>query len=463
MKDRFEITGSIQLTKKSKYYQAVLNIPIGIGNKTKPKWVSTGEKEKMKAYKKFVAFAGKYEEMLNDPTKSLEEKLEIIFPPKAPKAAENTADCTLKTEHQTKDIFQCPANQIKLVDLLRHWRYAFEGIEETTLQGYEDNFGTHIIPYFEKKDLYVVNTRRRDIQEFANYLGREGRVDGAGGLSKESVKKYVSNVRKVFDFAVDEEWIEETPVHNIKYPVNIFPKVEVEPLHIELEQMIMLLNYVLDEEKLNDVTLVWEWGYAAGIIFAAFYALRRSEIFGLRWTDIDWQKDIVRIDNAIVRVKTEVEKRPKSKASRAPMPLLPVVKSFLIRLKQYQEKCAEFYGDCFTDSNYICCRKADGSRFGLDYINHRLKKDLKKLGIEPIITQHELRHSTATLLRSLGFAEQEIQSWLRHADLETTMHYAHDTVHVKVHAGNMLNNVLKLECICCQETTPKETGKQKAS
>ncbi len=467
MNHAISITGSIQMTKRSKYLQAVINIPIGDGNKTKPKWISTQETEKVRAYKKFVRLIDEYESLLNDPRKSIEEKLRLIFPPKVVKPSakgegQESVALPVSNSEAPADIFRLRASQIKFTDLLKNWRYAFDEIEGTTIEGYENNFSSHIIPYFEKRDLYLLDVNRRVIQQFVNDLGEKGRVNGRGGLGKESVKKYVSNIRKVCDLAVDEEWIEENPVSNIKYPIKIFPKVEVEPLHLQLEQLIDLLNYVLEPTKLNDPMSDNTWGYAAGIIFAAFYALRRSEIYGLRWADIDWKNDIVQIDNAVVRVKQTHEKRPKSKASRAPMPLLPSVKSFLYRLREYQRKCAEFYGNRFAESDYVCCRRSDGSRFGLDHLNCRLQVDLRLLGIDPIITQHELRHSTATLLRSLGFPEQEIQSWLRHADLDTTMHYAHDNIKVRLRAGEALNAAFKLEYIPYEALEQEETLEQKA-
>jgi integrase len=464
MNKEIAISGSIQMTKRSKYWKVILNIPTGEGHKTKPKWISTQETDKMKAYKKFVGLVDEYEALLNDPRKSYEEKLMLIFLPKK-KRENDEAECEEPVcqkpsvnDDSPVDIFSLRASQIKFVDLLRNWKHAFDDIEGTTVEGYENNFNMHIISYFEDKDLYLSDVRRRDIQQFVNHMGEQGRLDGSGGLGKESVKKYVSNIRKVCDLAVDEEWIEDNPVYNIKYPIKIFPKVETEPLHLDLDQLLSLLGYVLDPSKLNDPLNDCDWGYASGIVFAAFYALRRSEIFGLRWEDFDWKHDIVRIDNAVVRANTVHEKRPKSKASRAPMPLMPLVKSFLLRLKEYQGKCAEFYGNRFVDSNYVCCRKSDGTRFGLDYLNQRLQKDLKCLYIEPIITQHELRHSTATLLRSLGFAEQEIQSWLRHADLDTTMHYAHDSIKIRLRAGEVLNSVLNLNVFSEDNAEQKETA-----
>ena len=448
MNKSISITGSVQMTKRSSYWQAILNIPIGDRNKTKQKWISTQETEKVKAYKKFVGFVSEYEDLLNDPRTSLEEKLLQIFRPKTKtEGKESDCDETTALPVHTVDIFSLRPNQIKFIDLLKNWRHAFDDIEGTTIEGYEENFEKHIIPYFENRDLYLLDVKRRNIQTFVNYMGQVGRIDGEGGLCKASVKKYVSNIRKVCDLAMDEEWIADNPVYNIKYPIQIFPKVEAEPRHLDLDQLITLLNYVLEPVIMDDSLSEYTWGYAAGIVFAAFYAMRRSEIYGIRWADIDWEKDIVQIENALVRVKRTFEKRPKSKASRAPMPLMPFVKSFLYRLKEYQRKCAEFYGQHFDENDYICCRKSDGSRFGLGYLNTRLAKDLTLLGIQPVITQHELRHSTATLLRSLGFAEQEIQSWLRHADLDTTMHYAHDSIKVRMRASKVLNSVFRLECI----------------
>lgn len=442
MNQEISITGSVQMTKKSKYLQAILNIPLGEGNKTKPKWISTQETDKVKAYKKFIKLIDEYEEVMNDPNKTPEEKIELIFPTKRNPIPNEHTDESEPMVDTLPNIFNQKPGQIRFIDVLKNWRHAFDDIEVSTVDGYENNFESHIIPYFEGKGLMLKEVKRRDIQQFVNDLGEHGRKDGKGGMSKESVKKYVSNIRKVLDMAVDEEWIPENPAYNIKYTIKYYQKVETEPLHLDLDQLLTLLNYLLTPDKLKGAISDNIWGYAAGIIFASFYALRRSEIYGLRWQDIDWDNDIVSIENAMVRTKTIHEKRPKSKASRAPMPLIPFVKTFLIQLKAYQEKCAEFYGNRFGHSDYICCRNADGSRFGIDYLNYRLQKDLALLGIEPIISQHELRHSTATLLRSLGFSEQEIQSWLRHADLDTTMHYAHDNIKVKLRAGEVLNNIL---------------------
>lgn len=480
MNKKYEITGSLQSVKKSKYYQAVINVPIGIKNKTKPKWISTNESNELKATRVMLKIIDEFEIVLNNDYLSIEEKLSKIFISKKdkykkslviegdnikivkvaqPVEVEDKSESNIIIKNRKKtyeELAKMNPDNIMLIDLLHIWKYAFSDVEVDTLDGIEYNF-QHIIPYFEKQNLRLKDVKTKHIQLFVNDQGMNGRLDGKGGVVKKSVKEYISSLRKVFKFAKQQDWIEINPVNDITYSVEIFPRRETESLHLELPDLIKLLKYVLNPQRFKNPT-EHTWGYAAAIIFAAFYALRRSEIFGIRWCDIDWEKDIVRIENVIVRVNKLLEKKPKSKASRAPMPLLPIVKSFLFQLKEYQKKCAEFYGDTFTDNDYICCRKADGSRFGLNYVNITLQQDLKTLKIEPIINQHGLRHSAATLLRTLGLEDNQVQSWLRHADIQMTLHYAHDNIKVKEFAGQTMNDVFKIEYIPYEELVQRSVN-----
>lgn len=85
--------------------------------------------------------------------------------------------------------------------------------------------------------------------------------------------------------------------------------------------------------------------------------------------------------NTCVRVKAEVEKPPKSESSHRTLPLMALVKAYLERLKENKM---------------------------------------------PHIRFHDIRHFTASYLNKLGFTPKEIQVWLGHADIKTTMNiYTH--------------------------------------
>ncbi len=322
-----------------------------------------------------------------------------------------------------------PDSDMLFVDLLNNWRDAFEDIEESTVEGYENNFTTHILPYFADCKLKVGEVHRKHIQEFINHKGKHGRLDGKGGLNRESVKKYVSNIAKVLDYALYTlEIIRENPAKHVSYPISIFPKKTFTARFLSLDSIQILLDHVLDDVFLKENE--YSWCTASGLILALYYALRRGEIYGLRWRDIDFENDILRIENTQVRiVKQTHEKSPKNESSQCAMPLIPDVKAFLLRLKAHQEECRLLYGDRFAENDYVV-KQDNGEQAGLDFLNKNLQRILAKEN-QPVVTLHGLRHSTATFLRSLGYSVPMIQSWLRHGDIKSTMRYAHDNLDLK--------------------------------
>lgn len=69
------------------------------------------------------------------------------------------------------------------------------------------------------------------------------------------------------------------------------------------------------------------------VMIDCFYGFRRSEVIGLKWSAIDFEKDTITQSNGklIIRDKT------KTKSSKRTLPLEPIVKSFLLELKEKQE------------------------------------------------------------------------------------------------------------------------------
>lgn len=94
----------------------------------------------------------------------------------------------------------------------------------------------------------------------------------------------------------------------------------------------------------------------------------------------------------------------------------------------------------YNTENYVNV-KFDGTLISPDYVSHHFKLLLEKNDM-PIIRFHDLRHSAATYLLSLGFNMKEVSVWLGHGDIQTTMNiYAH------VGTENMRNMADKLnEC-----------------
>lgn len=185
------------------------------------------------------------------------------------------------------------------------------------------------------------------------------------------------------------------------------------------------------------------------ILAASFYGLRRSEIVGLKWFAIDFNRKIISIqltvteytlDNRIVRQEKD---KTKSQSSLRILPLVPPFEELLNHLKEEQDKnrilCGEQYNE--KDSDYILFDPL-GNRRKPSYVSETFKSLLRKNGM-PVFRLHDLRHSCATLLYKNGVDLKQIQKWLGHSDISTTMNiYTHFDYDIKLNAATTMLKAL---------------------
>jgi len=92
----------------------------------------------------------------------------------------------------------------------------------------------------------------------------------------------------------------------------------------------------------------------------------------------------------------------------------------------------------YIDDGYVFTRP-NGKIMATDYVNGRFRRLLAKNGL-PHIRLHDLRHSSASYLKYLGFDLKDIQVWLRHSDIQTTMDlYTHLNMDAKRDIADKLN------------------------
>ena len=170
------------------------------------------------------------------------------------------------------------------------------------------------------------------------------------------------------------------------------------------------------------------------------YGLRRGEVLGLRWQDIDFESKSIFICNTRIRVKEVIEKQPKSEASLRTLPLIPHIERYLLRLREQQNEDKLLMGKCYTDCDYVC-RKRDGTPTNMDSCNGVFKRILRKNNLQDI-RLHDLRHCTASFLLKNGASMKEIQIWLGHSDISTTMNiYTHVDYEMKKTTANLMNDM----------------------
>lgn len=157
----------------------------------------------------------------------------------------------------------------------------------------------------------------------------------------------------------------------------------------------------------------------------ALSGLRRGEVAGLRWTEVDLDKGILTVGRNRVSVGgTVVENDPKTPRSRRTLPLTPGLASALraARKRQTEERLA--LGPAYGSGEYVVSDEA-GHPYHPETLSSYWSTITKSAGV-PTIRLHDARHTCATLMHLQGVPIAVISAWLGHADASFTMRtYTH--------------------------------------
>lgn len=159
--------------------------------------------------------------------------------------------------------------------------------------------------------------------------------------------------------------------------------------------------------------LAWQLALCCG--------LRRGELAGLRWSDVDQAGGLIRVRNQRQRVGgCLIDAPPKSASGCRDIPIPPSLLPLFERQQLLQSANALLIGAAPV---YVV--SPDGLPIAPEALNRALAADISAAGVRPI-NLHGLRHSMATLAVSLGVSMRVLQQLLGHADYSTTAGtYAH--------------------------------------
>lgn len=192
------------------------------------------------------------------------------------------------------------------------------------------------------------------------------------------------------------------------------------------------------------------------ILFGLFCGLRKGEILGLKFSDIDYEKNTVRIQRQLVRYceletntfkiknSTLIECAPKTLNSYRRLKLPSIIVEALGERKKQVEINKQKLQENYIDNDYISCRE-NGLPHAMTSFNAYLNKTCLKIGI-PKITVHGLRHMFATILieqYSGGNQEErlaKISALLGHNSIHTTFDFYCSVMEEKKRITAFMNN-----------------------
>src|SRR6266571_6317108 len=163
-------------------------------------------------------------------------------------------------------------------------------------------------------------------------------------------------------------------------------------------------------------------------IVALATGMRRGELLGLKWQDINLEARALQVRRSLTRMPTGQgykETEPKTKSGRRSIALVPFAVEALGQHWEHQQEEKARAGELWQDHGYVFC-KSDGSHLNPGHdVYEQFKIVLKKAGL-PDVRFHDLRHSTATLLLSKGVHPKVVQEILGHSAINITMDtYSH--------------------------------------
>lgn len=248
-------------------------------------------------------------------------------------------------------------------DYIKEWIASIQNqVAKSNYKGYYDHVNGRMIPYFENEELLLKDVTLADIYNYMEYLFGEG-------LKPIKSEHYIGNFYK----------------------------------HEELLHLF---------EVTENTTI-------------------RLEVLGLKWDCIDFTRKTIIIKHTVQRFKINgktqfvVKNKTKSQSSYRTLPLFDFIEDLLKEYKAMYAEYKKIFGNTYNNDykDYVCLMP-NGELMKPGYLSHTFSKLLEDNELKRI-RLHDLRHSCATLLVQNKVPIKDIQIWLGHSNIQTTMIYTH--------------------------------------
>lgn len=254
----------------------------------------------------------------------------------------------------------------------------------STKKGYAVYLHRWIVPHWGRYELY--NIRTIEVESWLRRLP----------LARSSCAKIRNVMSVLFNHACRYEFFDRNPIRLVRQGA----KRKTAPNVLTPNEIKTLVNGL----ELREKTLV---------LLAASTGLRQSELFGLKWGDINFDDKTIYVTRSIV---CGVVGPCKTESSQKPVPVHPHIVETLLKWRERQPYRK-------PDNWVFASRRYRGRKpyWGQAILRKFIRPKAQELGIQKRFGWHTFRHTYSTLLRSVGTEFKAMQELLRHSSLRSTL------------------------------------------
>lgn len=311
--------------------------------------------------------------------------------------------------------------------------YMIFTIKENTIKGYRSQIDHQIKPFIGHKQLASLTTA--DIQKFYNKIKKEGRVHPhpihGHVLSDSMVRKIHMMLHEAMEVAVRERYIVRNPTDNTTIPKKTITEKQV----LDDSQLNRFLEAIQGEPYWHDFFYV-----------EVMTGLRRGEICGIKWSDIDFNEGTLCIKRSVSTKEGGGVSIGETKTDAGVRTIImpPSVATLL------QEKQADAISE-WVFPHYT--NPSDPLHPSSAY--KKLKTILKNIEL-PMMRFHDLRHTFATHATDGGVDPKTLAGILGHTDASFTLDtYTHVTGDMQRNAMTVVNSMMQ-QFLITEKTDGKE-------
>lgn len=293
-------------------------------------------------------------------------------------------------------------------------------VKPSTYDSYRSNMETHVLPALGGRALQQLTAPMLNTL-YADLLSRGG---DRGALAAKTVRYIHAIIHKALSDAVDAGILGANVAERAKPPRPNRGRIRT----IECWEPEELAAFL---ESVKGTRLEPAWR------LAAMTGMRRGEVLGLRWRDVDLDQSRIAVRNAIVSVAYEIlESSPKSHQARV-VNLDPATTAMLRRHRERQMGERDELEDEYDERDLVICAE-DGSPIHPQSFSQAFDRAVARAGLRKI-RLHDLRHTHATIAVKAGVPVKVISERLGHESPAFTLkQYAHVVPGMQAEAAELI-------------------------